>query len=85
MISISIAGCRSSTSSTHQLRYAVWLQLGQSKLMWATTRGGWPSPGRPYDVDLEVLVERLALEKRCLECVAERADRVGEHMVEHRR
>ena len=25
----------------------VWLHVGQSKVMWATTRGGWPSPGSP--------------------------------------
>ena len=35
------------------------------------------------DIDLEVFVEGLTLEKRGLEGVAERADRIGEHMVEH--
>jgi enoyl-CoA hydratase len=35
------------------------------------------------DIDLEVFVERLTLEKGGLEGVSERADRIGEHMVEH--
>ena len=46
-ISISMAGGLSSSSSTYQRRYAVWLHVGQSKVTWATTRGGCPSPGRP--------------------------------------
>ena len=46
-ISISIAGGVSSSSSTYQRRYAVWLHDGQSNVTWATTRGGWPSPGSP--------------------------------------
>ena len=35
------------------------------------------------DVDLEVLLERLALEEGGLERVAQRADGVGEDVVEH--
>ncbi len=46
-ISISMAGCSSRASSMYQRRYDVWLHVGQSKVMWATTRGGRPSPGSP--------------------------------------
>ena len=61
--------------------------------MWATTRGGLSSPGQAVaglpgevaeqHVGLEVLLERLALEERGLEGVAERTDGIGEHVVEH--
>jgi hypothetical protein len=37
------------------------------------------------DIHLEVLIEGLPLEESGLERVSERADRVGEHMVEHLR
>ena len=37
------------------------------------------------DVDLEVLLERLPFEERRLERVAQRADGIGEDMVEHLR
>ena len=63
-------------------------------MTWATTRGGDPSPGQPVaglpgdvaeqDIDLEVLLERLALEERRFERLAECTDRIGEHMIEHR-
>ncbi len=49
---------------------------------------GQPVAGLPrhvaeQDVDLEVLLERLALEEGGLEGVAEGADGVGEDVVEH--
>ncbi|MEY2415360.1 MAG: enoyl-CoA hydratase [Ilumatobacteraceae bacterium] len=44
---------------------------------------GLPRQIAEKDVDLEVFVERLTLEKGSLEGVSERADRIGEHMVEH--
>ena len=63
--------------------------------MWATTRGGRPSPGQavarlPHEVaeehvDLEVLLEGLPLEQRGLEGLPQRADGVGEDVVEHER
>ena len=49
-----------------------------------------PVAGLPCDVaeqhiDLEVLLEGLSFEKRRLEGVAQRADRIGEDVVEHSR
>ena len=42
-----------------------------------------PAEVAEQDVDLEVLVERLAFEERGLEGVAQGADGIGEHVVEH--
>ena len=44
---------------------------------------GLPAEVAEQHVDLEVLVERLPLEERGLERVAQRADGIGEHVVEH--
>ena len=46
---------------------------------------GLPGDVAEQDVDLEVLLERLPLEERGLEGVAERADGIGEDVVEHAR
>ena len=44
---------------------------------------GLPGDVAEQHVDLEVLLERLALEERRLERVAQRADGIGEDVVEH--
>ena len=62
--------------------------MGDDPRRLALTRqavAGLPREVAEQDVDLEVLLERLALEEGGLERVAQRADRIGEHVVEHRR
>ena len=44
--SITTSGSSSGGSPIDQLRYEVWLQVGQSSEMSARTRGGCSSPGR---------------------------------------
>ena len=46
---------------------------------------GLPRDVAEQHVDLEVLLERLPLEERRLEGVAQGADRIGEDVVEHLR
>ena len=48
--SIPISGGSSTGSPSERLRQADWLQVGQSRLMSALTRGGSPSPGRLTEV-----------------------------------
>ena len=77
----------------YQERYAVWAQVGQSSVMSACTRGGQPLAGQAVGrlprgvaqehVDLEALLEGLALEEGLLQRVAQGADGIGEDVVEH--
>ena len=85
-------GGSSNGSPMYQERYDVCAHVGQSSVMSARTRGGSPRRGAvarlprqvaEQDVGLESLLEGLAFEQRVLERVAERADGVGEDVVEH--
>ena len=67
--------------------------MGQSTETSARTRGGCSSPGQAVgglpghvaeeDVDLEALLDGLALEQRPVEGGADGADEVDEEMIEH--
>ena len=77
----------------HQLRYEVWLHVGQSTETWAYAArrlllagqavGGLPGHVAKEDVHLEALFHGLALEQRPVERGTHGVDDVNEEMVEH--
>ena len=91
--SITTSGSSSGGSPMHQLRYEVWLQVGQSTETSARTRGGCSSPGQAVgglprhvaqeDVHLEALLHGLALEQRPVERGTHGVDDVNEEVVQH--
>ena len=91
---ISMRGSSSGSSERSHDRNALCDHVGQSRVMSARTRAGVALAGQPVGrlprrvagehVDLEVLVGRHPLEQCGLERVAERADGIGEDVVQHR-